>query len=100
MSPQEKRQQLIRRLKSIFGQTQISLLLEEDGIYKKSLKKTKTILLRGYSEHEELIKTYIQQIDELGQEDIIQVIPDISLQLNTIKKNISIQKKYISGGQK
>ncbi|MBT5412231.1 MAG: hypothetical protein HOK73_02915, partial [Cellvibrionales bacterium] len=56
VSPQEKRQQLIRRLKSIFGQTQISLLLEEDGIYKKSLKKTKTILLRDYSEHEELIK--------------------------------------------
>jgi uncharacterized protein HemX len=100
VSPQEKRQQLIRRLKSIFGQTQISLLLEEDGVYKKSLKKTKTILLRDYSEHEKLIKTYIQQIDELGQENIIQVIPDISLQLNTIKKNISIQKKYISGGQK
>lgn len=100
VSPQEKRQQLIRRLKSIFGQTQISLLLEEDGVYKKSLKKTKTILLRDYSEHEKLIKTYIQQIDELGQENIIQVIPDISLPLNTIKKNISIQKKYISGGQK
>lgn len=100
VSPQEKRQQLIRRLKSIFGQTQISLLLEEDGIYKKSLKKTKTILLRDYSEHEELIKTYIQQIDELEQENIIQVIPDISLQLNTIKKNISTQKKYISGDQK
>lgn len=100
VSPQEKRQQLIRRLKSIFGQTQICLLLEEDGIYKKSLKKTKTILLRDYSEHEELIKTYIQQIDALEQENIIQVIPDISLQLNTIKKNISTQKKYISGGQK
>ena len=39
VSPQEKRQQLIQRLKSIFGQTQISLLLEEDGIYKKSLKR-------------------------------------------------------------
>ena len=100
VSPQEKRQQLIQRLKSIFGQTQISLLLEEDGIYKKSLKKTKIILLRDYSEHEELIKTYIQQIDELEQENIIQVIPDISLQLNTIKKYISIQKKHISGGQK
>jgi uncharacterized protein HemX len=100
VSPQEKRQQLIQRLKSIFGQTQISLLLEEDGIYKKSLKKTKTILLRDYPEHEELIKTYIQQINELEQENIIQVIPDISLQLNTIKKNISTQKKYISGGKK
>ena len=100
VSPQEKRQQIIQRLKSIFAQTQISLLLEEDGIYKKSLKKTKTILLRDYSEHKELIKTYIQQIDELEQENIIQVIPDISLQLNIIKKNISTQKKYISGGQK
>ena len=100
VSPQEKRQQLIQRLKSIFGQTQISLLLEEDGIYKKSLKKTKIILLRSYSEHEELIKTYIRQIDELEQENIIQVIPDISAQLNIIKKNISTQKKYISGGEK
>jgi hypothetical protein len=56
--------------------------------------------LRSYSEHEELIKTYIRQIDELEQENIIQVIPDISAQLNIIKKNISTQKKYISGGEK
>ena len=98
--PQEKRQQLIQQLKVVFGQTQMSLLLQEEGIYKKSLTKAKKLLLKNYSDHDELIRTYIQQIDELEQQNIVQKIPDISLQLNTIKENISRLKKNISGDQK
>ena len=97
--PQEKRQQLIQQLKVVFGQTQMSLLLQEEGIYKKSLTKAKKLLLKNYSDHDELIRTYIQQIDELEQQNIVQKIPDISLQLNTIKENISRLKKNISGDQ-
>lgn len=97
--PQEKRQQLIHQLKVIFGQTQMSLLLQEEGVYKKSLKKAKMLLLKNYSGHDELIRTHIQQIDELEQQNIVQKIPDISLQLNTIKENISRLKKNISGDQ-
>jgi uroporphyrin-3 C-methyltransferase len=98
--PQEKRQQLIQQLKVVFGQTQMSLLLQEEGVYKKSLTKAKKLLLKNYSDHDELIRTYIQQIDELEQQNIVQKIPDISLQLNTIKENISRLKKNISGDQK
>lgn len=98
--PQEKRQQLIQQLKVVFGQTQMSLLLQEEGIYKKSLTKAKKLLLKNYSDHDELIRTYIQQIDDLEQQNIVQKIPDISLQLNTIKENISRLKKNISGDQK
>ena len=97
--PQEKRQQLIQQLKVVFGQTQMSLLLQEEGVYKKSLTKAKKLLLKNYSDHDELIRTYIQQIDELEQQNIVQKIPDISLQLNTIKENISRLKKNISGDQ-
>ena len=97
--PQEKRQQLIQQLKVVFGQTQMSLLLQEEGVYKKSLTKAKKLLLKNYSGHDELIRTYIQQIDELEQQNIVQKIPDISLQLNTIKENISRLKKNISGDQ-
>jgi hypothetical protein len=56
--------------------------------------------MRHYSGNEKLIKTYVEQIDELEKQNIIQKIPDISNQLNSLKAYIRMYKKNISGDKK
>jgi uroporphyrin-3 C-methyltransferase len=99
-STEIEKKYLKQYLKATFGQAQISLLLENDEIYKKSLKQAKIVLMRHYSGNEKLIKTYVEQIDELEKQNIIQKIPDISNQLNSLKAYIRMYKKNISGDKK
>lgn len=102
MPTKDERQYLKYRLAIIFEHTQMALLRDEQVIYKKSIKKARDALLDYYSGYRQLISYYINELTSLENQDIVQVFPDISIELKVLRDSINsqhpvIQKKAIDG---